>query len=264
MKNIINKMPVLYGIITGVGVSVFFILLEYFLVTTGISECGFIVDSCLRIAVGVGALILMKGIYKEQFGKLFTAKIPKTTWIYCIPLFLYLAVEFLYLPVSDNLTFAHIPMFLLCCVQQIATGFWEEAASKGLVMSGMLAKWKNTLKGRLGMVFITGLLFGAVHILNFLFGNDIISCLWQALCCTAFGAFLGAIYLHSENITLCMVIHAVWDIIIRIPRYFCEGINYGFITDFVNVSQDILELGIFPLVTILICVMEGKRYKKAV
>ena len=259
MKQLYKRMPIFCGILTGMSVSVFFILFEYFLVATGISECGLLVDSCLRVVIGIVALFLMKQIYREQFTELFIAKIPNSTWLYCSPLFLYLAIEFLQLPISEHLTTAYISGFLLSCVQQLATGFWEEAASKGLVMSGMLLKWKDTTKGRIGMVSVTGLLFGAAHILNVVFGNDIISCLWNALFSAAFGMFLAAIYLHSGNIILCMVLHAVWDIVIRVDRYFCMNIHEGFVLDFINVSQDILELGIFPLVAIAICIAQGKR-----
>ncbi len=262
MKQLYKRMPVFYGIVTGVGVSVFFILFEYFLVATGISECGLLVDSCLRVIIGVIALLLMKQIYREQFTKLFIAKIPKSTWVYCIPLFLYLAIEFLHLPISERLTTAYISGFLLSCVQQLATGFWEEAASKGLVMSGMLLKWNNSTKGRIGMVSVTGLLFGAAHILNVVFGNDIISCLWNALFSAAFGMFLASIYLHSGNITLCMVIHAVWDIIIRVDRYFCVDIQEGVILEFINISHWILELVIFPVVAIKICMSKDKEIQK--
>lgn len=258
MKTIYGKMPVVYGILIGQGLSILFILFEYFLVATGISECGLIVDSCIRVTFGIIALLFMRMIYREQFPRLFTAKISKTTWLYCIPFFLYLVVEFFYLPISDYLTKAYISYFLLVCVQQLATGFFEEAASKGLVMSGMLSKWKNTIKGRIGMVFITGMLFGVLHILNILFNNDIISCLWNALYSSAFGVFLAAIYLHSENITLCMVLHAVWDIVIRIPGNFCEGISEGAVLNFIYVSQDILQLGIFPIVAIIICILKGQ------
>ena len=75
-----------------------------------------------------------------------TAAIPKSTWVFCIPFFLYLAVDFLYLPISYHLTIAYLSYFLLECVRQLATGFWEETASKGLVMSGMLSKWEGTIK----------------------------------------------------------------------------------------------------------------------
>lgn len=82
------------------------------------------------------------------------------------------------------------------------------------------------------MTFITGVLFGALHILNVLFNHDILYCLYNALNASAFGIFLAAIYLHSKNITLCMVLHAVWDIMIRIPGNFCEGIHEGTVLNF--------------------------------
>lgn len=259
MKKLYDKSPVVCGILLGEGLSILFILFEYFLVAAGISECGVIVDSCIRAAFGIIALLLMKKIYGEKFPKLFTAKISKETLLYCIPFFLYLAVQFLYFPISGHLTTAYASYFLLVCVQELTTGFWEEAASKGLVMSGMFFKWKNTVKGRIGMVFITGVLFGALHILNVLINHDIMRCLWNALYASAFGVFLAAVYLHSESITLCMVLHAIWDIVIRIPRNFCEDINEGAVLNFIYLSQDVLELGMFPIIAVIICILYKKE-----
>lgn len=259
MKKLYNKSPVLWGILFGQGLFLLFILFEFvvfefWLVNSGI---GVIVDSCIRVVFGVIALLFMRIIYGDKFGKLFTAKIPKSTWLYCIPFFLYLGLQFLYLPTAESLTASAVSAFLLSCVQQIATGFWEEAASKGLVMSGMLSRWKNTVKGRIGMVFLAGVLFGTLHILNVLFNDDIIQCLWNALYSSAFGVFLSAIYLKTENITLCMVFHAVWDVFVRIPNYFCVNIQEGALLDFIYIAQDVLEFGGFIIVAIIICI----RYK---
>lgn len=255
MKKIYSKSPVVCGIILGEGLLILFILFEIFLMATGISDCGIIVDSCIRVVFGLIALLLMKMIYQEKFSVLFTRKISKSTWAYCIPIFLYLGIEFLYLPISDHLTTAYSSYFLLACVQQFATGFWEEAASRGLVMSGMLLKWKNTAKGRIGMVVVTGVLFGGLHIINIFTNSDLAACLWNSLYASAFGIFLAAIYLQSGNITLCMVLHAVWDIVVRIPGNFCEGIREGAISNFIYISQNILELGVFPIVAIIICIL---------
>lgn len=262
MKKIYDKSPVFYGILLGEGLSVFFVLFEYFLVAAGISDCGVIADSCIRILFGVIALLLMRKIYEEKFLTLFTVKITRGTLLYCIPFFLYLAVQFLYFPIAGHLTGAYISYFLLVCIQEVATGFWEEAASKGLVMSGMILKWKNTVKGRIGIVFITGVLFGSLHILNVLINHDIMRCLWNALYASAFGVFLAAVYLHSESIGLCMVLHAVWDIVIRIPRNFCEDINGGAVLNFIYAAQDILELGVFPIVAIIICILYKNTRKE--
>ena len=181
-------------------------------------------------------------------------KFPKARGYSAFRFFLYLGLQFLYLPISESLTAEYVPAFLLCCVQQIATGLFEETASKGLVMSGMLSKWKNTVRGRLGMVFVTGVLFGMLHILNVLFTGDISSCLWQAVYSSVFGVFTAAIYLYSENLTLCIVLHAVWDILIRIRGYFCVNVSEGIVADFIYIAQDVLELCFFPIITLFICI----------
>lgn len=255
MKKLYDKAPIICGIMLGQGLAILFVLFEYFLVTTGISDCGVIVDSCIRVAFGIIALLFMRMIYRENLGKRFTAKIHKNTWLFCIPFFLYLGLQFLYMPISERLTTAYLSAFLLSCVQELATGFWEEAASKGLVMSGMLSKWKDTVRSRLGMVFISGVLFGTLHMLNILVTGDIIACLWQSLYASAFGVFMAALFLYSENITLCMVFHAVWDIVVRIPGYFCKNIAEGAVLDFIYIAQDVLQLGVFPIMAVIICIV---------
>lgn len=117
IKKSYDKCPVLFGILYGQGLFVLFILFEYFLVSTGISECGILVDSCIRVAFGIIALLVMRSIYREEFKKMFTVKIPRKTWLYCIPFFLYLVIELLYLPISEHLTTAYVSYFLLACVQ---------------------------------------------------------------------------------------------------------------------------------------------------
>ena len=82
IKKIYDKCPILYGILYGQGLFVFFVLLECFLIRTGISECGVVIDSFFRILFGIFALILMKKIYQDKFGEQFTMKISKSIWYY--------------------------------------------------------------------------------------------------------------------------------------------------------------------------------------
>lgn len=253
-KKLYDKSPVLYGILYGQGLFIFFILLEYFLVSTGISECGVIVDTVIRIVFGIFALMLMKNIYQNEFREKFLVKIPAGAWLFCIPFFIYMGLQILYLPIAKRVTAAYTSAFLLNCMEQLATGFFEEATSKGLVMSGMLLKWKNTVKGRIFTVFASGVLFGTLHLLNVLFTGNIVECMWNSLYASAFGILMAAIYLNTENVVLCMVLHAVWDIFIRIPGYFAENINVGSVFGYIQTAQDIVELCIFPIVAILICI----------
>lgn len=76
IKRLYDKSSVVWGVIYGQRLFIIFILLEYFLVSTGISECGVIVDSIIRIVFGIIALIMMKNIYGNEFYKKFTVKIP--------------------------------------------------------------------------------------------------------------------------------------------------------------------------------------------
>jgi hypothetical protein len=56
--------------------------------------------------------------------------------------------------------------------------------------------------------------------------------------------------------------HAIWDIFVRIPGNFCENIQEGIILDFIYLAQNIINLGVFPFVAILIC-LKYKPLSKA-
>lgn len=264
MKTFVKKHPVAYGLVLGYGCSLLFVLLEYALVTTGLSECGVWVDSCLRIVFGAAALVLLKIFYQDRFKSLFTRHIPAKTWLILIPFGVYCAVELLYFTIAKAYTMQYFGLFLAVCVQQLATGLFEESASRGLVMSGMLDKWKDSVKGRIGMVALSGVLFGTLHLWNVLFSNDWESCLWQALYTALWGMFLAAVYWYAGNLLLCMSLHAVWDIAIRIWDYFCVGINSGLMLTCIRTAEDIIELGIFPILAIVICIKYKPREKETI
>lgn len=255
MKNSAKKHPIAYGLTLGYGGSLLFILLEFLLVKTGISECGVWVDSGIRMAFGVAALVFLKIFYGERFKNLFTRPILSKTWLYCIPFAVYCLVELLYFAIAKGYSTQYMGLFLAVCVQQIATGFWEESASRGLVMSGMLERWTGSVKGRIGMTALSGVLFGSLHIWGFLFGGDVISSLWNALYATAWGMFMAAIYLRSRNLLLCMTMHAVWDIAIRVWDYFCVGLQQGVMLAGIRAAEDILQLAVMPVIAIVICVL---------
>lgn len=113
IKKFYDKCPILYGILYGQGLFIFFVLLEYFLVSTGISECGVVTDSFIRIMFGIFALILMKKIHQDKFREQFVVEIPKSTWLFVIPFFAYLGLQFLYLPIAENLTTAYICFYFI-------------------------------------------------------------------------------------------------------------------------------------------------------
>lgn len=261
MKKLAENHPIAYGIIFGYGLSLLFILVEFFFTLPNsptISEYWEWIDSCVRIVFAILALISLKVFYKDRFKTLFTHKIPTKTWLWCIPFAVYLIVEFMYFAVAKATTMQYLTLFFAVCVSQIATGLWEESASRGLIMCGMLDKWKNSTKGRIGMVLISGVLFGTLHTFGVIYGNGLVDSLWQTLYTTTWGMFIAAIYLYSENLLFCMSLHAVWDIVVKIPNYFCAGVNDGIILSGIHMTEDIIQLVILPVIAIVICV----RYKE--
>lgn len=259
MTKFIEKHPIAYGVIFGYGLSLLFIFFEFFLMATGLSDCGIWVDSAIRVAFAVIALILLKIFCKDRFKSLFTRKITAKTWLLCIPILIYFAVEFMCFSVAKATTMQYAVPFIAVVVQQLATGLWEETASRGLLMCGMLDKWKGSVRGRICMVLISGVLFGTLHTFGVLFGGSLESSLWSTLYSATWGMFLAAIYLYSGSLLFCMAIHAIWDIIIRIPNYFCTGLNDGTILTGIYAAEDIIQLVILPVLAILICV----RYKES-
>ncbi len=94
--------------------------------------------------------------------------------------------------------------------------------------------------------------------ISLLFGQGVIATLWQVFHCFLWGFFAAAIYMLSKNLTLLMVMHAVWDIVIRIPDNFCNFAGNSVLRDALYILQDVLDYGIMPIAAVYICI----RYEK--
>ena len=56
-------------------------------------------------------------------------------------------------------------------------------------------------------------------------------------------------------------IHTLWDIIIRVPDYFIESDTGGILFGAISVCEDVTELGVLPVLAILICIYGFGREK---
>lgn len=259
LRRLREKNPVLTGIVLGYGLMLLFVFMEVILVKTGISNCGLIEDSIFRIFFGIIMLLLLRTIYRKEFNTLFTKKISSHIWIFCLPIFSYLLLEFCYLPSKENFTTDYIGPFLLIALQQITVGFFEEAGARGLVMSGMLEKWTLKTSGRILAVFLTGFLFGSLHYFDkVLFGADAGSALFHVLTSGMFGTLMAALYMNSENLLLCMILHALWDIIINVPGNFFNYYQQAPKFTTIYTIQMVVYLLAFPIVAIIMCI----RFKR--
>ena len=91
---------------------------------------------------------------------------------------------------------------LVC--QQVTTGFFEEAADRALLLEGYYQHGERTGKRRLAYGLLSAVLFGAMHLLA---GPT------TAAFAVLFGFAMAAIYLHSHNILVPMLLHFLQDLV---------------------------------------------------
>lgn len=182
------------------------------------------VDIALRFLFGAIAFFLIYRCYEKErseyrLGEYFTNKIPKVTWLYLIPFVAYLIIQLSFIFFANEVVSNVTGMFALDALQQVGSGFFEEAC-RVLIICGLLKYCSDTKKSRVCTILIVGLIFGLSHGLNFFFGQGISSTLWQVGNSFIWGSFMAAVFMLSRNIALLIILHTVWDIVIRIPTTF--------------------------------------------
>ena len=255
----LSKKGIAVPLIQGVVMTYAFLLVEFIFQELGLFDGVlklYLTDSALRFLFGGVTLFLIAANYKKQrslysLKEYFTNRFSAKTFIYLFPFILYL-ISILVLPVFSNVhSFKAAGEFALNCLQQLGTGFYEEAI-RVLILCGLMKFLCGTRAGVVKTVIISGVLFGLSHALNFLYGQDILSTLWQVVSCAFWGAYMAAIFLYSRNLTLLMILHAVWDIVIRIPNAF-----FGFPDSSIGIAvMDgigyVIEYGLMTLTTVIL------------
>lgn len=203
------------------------------------------IDIALRIVMGIVALVLL-----QPSRELFTNRITPRMWLMMLPFFLYVALPLVKIYFADVYVPENIPLMVIPITQQFAVGFFEEAYSRGLFMKGLLKFNTSTTKQRLVTCAVTGAFFGLTHLPNILFGENP---LIQVPSCAAWGFFIGAVYLMTENLPLVMLLHAVSDITPRIYR----GL-FGCTMDLpairvIEVMNEVFSYVVLPIAAVYIC-----------
>ena len=217
-------------------------------------------DILLRIILGTAALVLLKKLAEQGESKytvkqLFTNKIPKRTWLVIIPLFLAIILPFFKLFAAYVFTTKVIVALSIWILQQFATGWFEEAAQRGLLMNGLIKHNTGTVRQRLFTVFIAGAFFGLGHGLNILFGENP---LIQVPSTFLWGMFVAAVYMLSDNLLLVMILHALSDSTFRIVKGLFGYVQNAPICRAVDITRNVIEYAILPVTAILICVFYDK------
>ena len=114
--------------------------------------------------------------------------------------------------IPDNLVMLEISNFVLC----LTVGIFEESMFRGVMLHGILRKTGKTFKGLWVAVIISSLLFGAIHVDNYIFGGSydlagIIQTIGKILQSGIFGVLLSATYLKTKNFWAIAIVHALND-----------------------------------------------------
>lgn len=91
-------------------------------------------------------------------------------------------------------------------------GIFEEFLCRGWLQNEFLERFGKDYKGVLFSIFLSGLIFGCIHIINFFAGADLINTIFQIISCIIAGIFFGSVYYKTKNIWTCVFLHGFWDL----------------------------------------------------
>lgn len=113
---------------------------------------------------------------------------------------------------TEGLAVKEIEFLILCA----SIGLFEESLFRGVLFSGLLRKMGGTRKGILWAVLLSSLIFGFVHVEDYIFGGsyDLIGCvqsLLKILQSGALGFLLAALYMKNKNMWMIALVHGIND-----------------------------------------------------
>ena len=173
----------------------------------------FLVSSVLRIVFGAAILIVAGRLFEMKPIEIISGKNLRSALLAgagFLLFFLYFIAQVL--SGFGRLTGLTVGIFLTkVLLQQLTTGFYEELNYRFLLLEG-LKYTVNTTRYKLIYVFASAALFGLVHCIPS----------WDTytfLTTGAIGFSFAVIYVKSGNIVLPMVLHFVYDFLIKMAAF---------------------------------------------
>lgn len=263
-----EKKNIVWVAAVSVLLSAVFLGAEYIGVKVGLFGSGMqkiLVDSAFRLVFGCIAMGLLVHFSEGSVKELFTNRIPRVIWLLMIPIYVFFLSYLLGFGMVEEVSLKGLPIFAAVVLDQIMTGWWEESANRGLIMEPF-RKHYGERKMRVIAVVLSGVIFGLTHIFNAaFFGGSILDSCYTAFCTGMWGMFIAAIYMVSDNLLLVMAIHAIWDILVRIPgNFFITGSEPTSLAVAGEVLRTVIDPFLLGVLAIVIALKFGEKTEKTV
>jgi len=156
---------------------------------------------CAVVLIIVTTLL---GWWRPVLRELPTGPARPPRWMMAVPILVFIAtllgVDY------GNLGNMGAAMILWLAVGTALVGFSEEITYRGLALVGFRGRY-----GEVRVWFLTSLLFGLLHGMNFFLGQGAALTVREIILAFVFGSVFYAIRRISGTIVVAMIIHALWD-----------------------------------------------------
>ena len=105
----------------------------------------------------------------------------------------------------------NLPIIAKALFYFLLVGIGEEFLARAVAGETLLEHFGLTHDGIVKACVVSGIIFGAMHVVNIFTGADVPSVALQMLTTAGAGMLFGAIYFRSSNLWACVLLHMLWD-----------------------------------------------------
>lgn len=245
-----------------------------FIVETGNGYTHQLITDLVGTILGVVLILLFgyKKVFKERkYGagkEILTGLYPIIASVIVIISTLYLYVVFKNFPTllqgiqGAEITYSVQPAsnILIFTVTMILIATAEEFTFRGLIANLIFDKYGKTLKGVWFSTFMTGIIFGSMHIFNAMSpGISLHSTTIQAILATVVGMVFTAIYFRTRNIWFLVFLHAFNNF----AGLFASGVlGAGTISTTISSYSFINLIGAIPHIIVLLVLLRKSKMEE--